>query len=260
METYQQTYSILASDMDITYHITPNAIMLYFQDCFARFLTSKRLAAFDIIKENLIWVISDLELNYVKERPLWSSEIKVKIRFSEISMVRIYVDFWICDSKDEVFAQGTSIWAIINSVTKRPFPAKDMLEQGGIKTYGTPMKSEIVPDTTNKTLQKEVEHTVNVTDLDFNGHVCNRTYLSISMATLPLDFIKTYSPKYMHIKFVREAFFGEVLTCKVSTDNALTYWYDILNSNGKAICNIYSEWEDAHECLSKDVSVLIERN
>ena len=259
MEIYQQTYSILASDMDITYHITPNAIMLYFQDCFARFLTSKRLAAFDIIKDNLIWVISDLELNFVKERPLWSSEIKVKIRFSEISTVRIYVDYWICDAQDEPFAQGTSIWAIINSVTKRPFAAKEMLENGGIVAGGTPMKSGIVPDNTNKIAFKEVEHSVNVTDLDFNGHLCNRTYLSISMATLPLDFIKKYSPRYIHIKFTREAFFGEVLTCKISRNDELTYWYDIVNNKGKAICNIYSEWEDASESLSKDVSELIER-
>ena len=121
------------------------------------------------------------------------------------------------------------------------------------------MKSGIVPDVTNKTLLKEVEHAVNVTDLDFNGHVCNRTYLSISMATLPLDFIKTYSPKYMHIKFARESFFGEVLTCKVSKNDNLAYWYDIENSKGKAICNIYSEWEDAHEYLSKDVAEQVQR-
>ena len=260
MEVYQQNYSILASDMDYTYHITPNAIMLYFQDCFARFLTSKRLAAFDIIKENLIWVVSELELSFVKERPLWSSEIQVKIRFSEISSVRIYVDYWICDDQGEPFAQGTSIWAIINSITKRPFAAKAMLETGGIIANGKPMKSNIVPDISNKTLQKEVEHVVNVTDLDFNGHVCNRTYLSISLSTLPMEFIKTYSPKYIHIKFAREAFFGEVLTCKISTNGDLTYWYDIVNSNGKAICNIYSEWDDAHEYLSKDVSEQIKRN
>lgn len=259
MEIYQQNYSILASDMDITYHITPNAIMLYFQDCFARFLTSKRLAAFDIIKENLIWVISDLELNFIKERPLWSSDITVKIRFSEIGSVKIYVDYWICDDKGEAFAEGTSIWAIINSVTKRPYAAKEMLEKGGILANGTPMKSNITQDVSKKTLQKEVEHIVNVTDLDFNGHVCNRTYLSISMATLPLDFIKKYSPSYIHIKFAREAFFGETLTCKVSENESLSYWFDIVNSKGKDICNIYSTWEDHSEYLSKDVSYLINR-
>ena len=259
METYQQSYSILASDMDITYHITPNAIMLYFQDCFARFLSSKRLAAFDIIKENLIWVISDFELNFVKERPLWSSDIKVNIRFSDISTVRIYVDYWISDKNDEVFAEGTSTWAIINSVTKRPFGAKVMLETGGITANGKVKETHIIPKTPQEEPFKEITHQVNVTDLDFNGHVCNRTYLSIGMGTVPLEFIKTYSPRYMHIKFNRESFFGETLTCKVIKGENETYWYDIINSKEKNICNIYVEWEDNQEVLSKDVSELIER-
>ena len=258
MENYQQSYSILASDMDITYHITPNAIMLYFQDCFARFLSSKRLAAFDIIKENLIWVISDFELNFVKERPLWSSDINVKIQFSNISSVRIYVDYWICDKNDEVFAEGTSTWAIINSITKRPFGAKEMLEEGGITANGNAQEIRTIPKTIEEPF-KEIEHQVNVTDLDFNGHVCNRTYLSISMGTVPLEFIKSYSPRYMHIKFNRESFFGEILTCKVIKGENQSYWYDIINSKNKNICNIYVEWEDNKETLSKDVSELIER-
>ena len=172
MNIYQQSYSILASDMDITYHITPNAIMLYFQDCFARYLTSKRLAAFDIIHDNLIWVITDFDLKFVKDRPLWASDIKVKIRFTEISSLRIYVDYWICDGNDETFAQGSSIWVILNTENRRPVAAKEMLEAGGILATdkGTPCKIPAV--TTEKVLVKEVEHLVNVTDLDFNGHVC----------------------------------------------------------------------------------------
>ena len=259
MEFYQQKYSVIASDMDVTYHMTPNAIMLYFQDCFARFLTSKRLAAFDIIKDDLIWIISDLEVNFVKERPLWSSEITVKIRFREISAVRIYVDYCLCNSRDEVFAEGTSIWAIINSKTKRPFPAKEMLEKGGITADGKAQKPDMSRENTERTHVKDVQHVVNVTDLDFNGHVCNRTYLLISLATQPLEFIKQYSPKYMHIKFNREAFFGETLDVKVSSDGVQKYWYDIVNSKGKNICEIYSEWENNKDEFAKDVSEMIER-
>lgn len=256
---FELSYSVLASDMDITYHITPNAIMLYFQDCFARFLTSKRLAAFDVIKDGLIWIISDLEMKYVNERPLWSSSIKVKIRFREIASVRMYVDYWITNEDDVVFAEGTSVWAILNSETKRPFGAKELLATHGITDSGEFHQNIPVPDTSNKKLSKEVEHVVNVTDLDFNGHVCNRSYLSISMATFPLEFIKTYSPKYIHIKFTREAFFGETLKCQVSKDENQTYWFDILNSKGKAICNVYSEWEDNHEVLSRNISEMIKR-
>lgn len=260
MEQYQQKYLIVASDMDITYHMTPNAIMLYFQDCFARFLTSKHLAAFDIIKDDLIWIIYDLQVDFVKERPLWSSPMTVKISFTEISSVKIYVDYWLCDADDEVFAQGTSVWAIINQKTKRPFPAAEMLAKAGITAEGTHLKTDVVEDISNKQHLKDVEHLVNVTDLDFNGHVCNRTYLLISTATQPLEFIKKYTPRHLHIKFCREAFFGETLTIKVSNDGDEKYWYDIVNSKGKAICNIYSEWENNEEELSRNVSDMIDRS
>ena len=260
MEFYQQTYSILASDMDITYHITPNAIMLYFQDFFARFLTSKHLAAFDIIKQNLIWVISDFDLTFVKERPLWSSTINVKIRFTQISPVSIYVDYCICDQSDEVFVKGSSIWVIINSVTKRPFAAKDLLNAGGITATGKSIAVKAKPDEADKHPLKEVEHVVNVTDLDFNGHVCNRTYMSISMSTLPIEFIKTYSPHYVHIKFLRESFFGETLTCKIAKGTDQKFWFDILNAKGKEVCAIYTEWENCEATLSKDVAELIPRS
>ena len=259
MKIYQQSYTITASDMDITYHITPNAIMLYFQDCFARFLTSKHLAAFDLIHDHLIWVITDFDLKFVSDRPLWSTDIQVQIRFNEISALRIYVDYWICDASGAPFAEGSSVWVILDSQTKRPISAKAMLEAGGIEATdkGTPCGTHA--DTSAKALLKEVEHNVNVTDLDFNGHVCNRSYLILSLSTLPVEFIQTYSPRYFHIKFARESFFGDTLTCKISKGQPMQYWFDIVNQHGKAICHIYSEWEDKHELLSRDVSEMIPR-
>ena len=259
MNIYQQTYTITASDMDMTYHITPNAIMLYFQDCFARYLTAKHLAAFDIIHDQLIWVITDFDLQFVNDRPLWSSDIQVKIRFNEISALRIYVDYCFCDAKGEPFAEGASIWVILNSQTKRPVSAQALLEAGGIEATGKGTRCGTPKARAEKSLLKEVSHQVNVTDLDFNGHVCNRSYLTISMATLPVDFITTYSPRYFYIKFARESFFGDTLTCQISKGEPLQYWFDIVNQHGKGICNIYSEWEDKHELLSRDVADYIPR-
>ena len=261
MDYFKQQYTIVASEMDITYHITPNAIMLYFQDCFARYLTQHHLAAFDIIKQNKIWVITEFDLNYRGERPLWGEDISVELNFTEISSIRIYVDFRILNHRGDVFADGTSSWVIIDSVSKRPFPAKEMLQKGGI-VGSAEGRTKILPHISDqKEFYKEVEHTVNVTDLDFNGHVCNRSYLSIAMATAPMDFIKTTTPKRFSIKFVRESFMGEVLTCKVykAGDCDNVYWHSIMNGDGKDICTIYSEWTTENTGLEKDVSELIPR-
>ena len=261
MKTFKQQYTILASEMDITYHITPNAIMLYFQDCFARYLTRHRLAAFDIIKQNKIWVITEFDLNYKQERPLWAEDITVELCFREIGSIRIYVDFSILNSRGEIFAEGSSCWVIIDSVTKRPFAAKELLNAGGIFD-AEEGRMKIAPQISNqKEFYKQVEHQVNVTDLDFNGHVCNRSYLSIAMSTAPIDFIKATTPKRFNIKFVRESFMGDLLTCKVSkaADKEGVYWHSIVNKDGKEICTIYSEWTTENTGLEKDVSELIPR-
>ena len=261
MKTFQQQYTILASEMDITYHITPNAIMLYFQDCFARYLTLHHLAAFDIVKQNKIWVITEFDVNFKKERPLWAENITVELWFTEIASVRCYVDYRILNGKGDVFAEGTSCWVIIDSVTKRPFAAREMLNAGGI--FGAcDERTKIAPQISSpKVFNLKVEHKVNVTDLDFNGHVCNRSYLSIAMATAPMEFIKSATPTRFNIKFVREAFMGEILTCNVykAEDSANVYWHSIVNSTGKDICTVYSEWTTENTGLEKDVSDLIPR-
>ncbi len=261
METYKYVYPIVASDMDITYHITPNPILLYFQDSFARYLSSKRLAAFDIIDQNLIWVITEIDINVIGKRPLWSDQIQVEIEFAEISSVRIYVNYKVLDSNGIPFVEGTSCWVIINSVTKRPFAAREMLHEAGICVNPDSKKKEIKGTaSSNQELYKEVQHQVNVTDLDFNGHVCNRSYLSIAMGTAPLDFIKTHAPKRFHIKFVREAFFGELLTCELfkATDVENVFWHKIISSQEKEICSIYSEWE-TEDAYSDNVAEIVKR-
>ena len=88
MTVYRKQYTVVASDMDVTYRMTPNAVMLYFQDAFARCLTARRLAAFDLVQQQLLWVITGFEVDYCGERPLWSDEIGVEIRFSAITPVR----------------------------------------------------------------------------------------------------------------------------------------------------------------------------
>ena len=260
--TYQQTYKVVASDMDITYHITPNAILLYFQDCFARCLTEKRLAAFDVIKENLVWMITELNFNFIGSRPLWSENIKVEIWFSEISSVRIYVNYRMYDSRGEVFVEGSSCWIIINYETKRPFPARERLTGAGYEEDESPVHELKLPEMQKKELFMEEEHLVNVMDLDFNGHVCNRSYLAIAMATAPVDFVRKNVLKHLYIHFVREAFFKELLKCYVYKvdDSQQAFYHSILNSQGREICRIYSEWEAEEQENRQDVADLIKRN
>ena len=50
MESYTHRYSLTAADMDTRYRMTPNAVLLYYQDCWARYMACLHLAAFDVVK------------------------------------------------------------------------------------------------------------------------------------------------------------------------------------------------------------------
>jgi hypothetical protein len=47
---YRHTYTATASDITPLYRLTPNAMLMYFQDSFARLMTIHHVAAFDIVK------------------------------------------------------------------------------------------------------------------------------------------------------------------------------------------------------------------
>ena len=65
MNKYIQNYTITNDCMDINYRLKPVEILMYFQDNFARYLTSKKIGAFDIVKEDLYWVISEINVEIV---------------------------------------------------------------------------------------------------------------------------------------------------------------------------------------------------
>ena len=260
MPVYQQKYTIAASEMDFTYHVSPQAILLYFQDTFARYLTSKYVAAFDVIKKNMIWVITEFDLHFTQERPLWADDIVVEMEFTEIGSIRMFVDFRLLNTRGEDFAHGTSCWVIIDSVTKRPVPGKEMMAEAGILPTGAGKTKIPGAKSVGKVFLQSQEHRVNVTDLDFNGHMCNRSYVVIAMGTAPVEFIKSTSLQRMHVKFVREAFFEENLTCNIykAEDVENVFWHDFVNKEGKEVCTIYSEWIK-NEGEAQDVSELIQR-
>lgn len=59
---YRHTYTSTASDITPLYKLTPNALLMYFQDSFARMMTIYNVAAFDIVKQHRMWVITEVQI------------------------------------------------------------------------------------------------------------------------------------------------------------------------------------------------------
>ena len=242
MSSYSHRYSITAADMDNQYRLTHGAVLLYYQDCWARMMSCSHLAAFDVIKQRKIWVITEFHCHFSPETALWSEDIDLEVWNSELTPLRVYSDFRL-KCHGAVVAQGYGCWNLLNADSKRIERCDglpDMPESIGEMTLGEHRKIRFDE---GGELVRSVEHRVNNLDLDFNGHVNNRSYLGIAMLTAPEEFLRNNSLEQMHIQWVRETFLGDTITCELRRSaGGQTYTHLLYKGGHECVAKIASLW------------------
>lgn len=256
---YRNTYTSTASDITPLYRLTPNALLMYFQDSFARMMTVHHLAAFDIVKQHRMWVITEVQLDIQPTVTFWSEEFTVEIWVSELTSLRIYCDFRIVRKDNRLLmASGTSQWNILNLETKR-LETTDFLAD----------KLTVVPEMMTASHKKSrfprmysvdmvMEHQPTRLDLDFNFHVSNRSYVSIALLTMPDEVLASQTLSSMTVHWLRETYKDDTLTCRMSrTDDGL-YLHTLTNAANEVVCELMSKWQPQQE--SEDVCDVLNRD
>jgi acyl-ACP thioesterase len=244
MNKYTKTYNVILDNMDMfRYRHRPIAAIMYLQDAFARFTATKKMAAYDLFDKNLYWVVAEFNMDFVDSLPFWSEELKIELWFSEISKLKIYIDFNLY-YKDKVITKGNALWFLIDKETKRPAKTDILKEKFEVceELVLGEHKKFIVPD--SKELYKQITHTNNLSDIDFNNHVNNKSYINLAEMTAPDEFKETHTLKELHIRFNKETFLGDSLTCSTfRTDIPNTYTHKI-EKEGVPVCDISTVWRE----------------
>ncbi|MBQ3850672.1 MAG: hypothetical protein II751_00995, partial [Bacteroidales bacterium] len=248
MTTYSHTYSITAADMDKDYRLMPSAVVLYVQDAWARMMSTLGMAAFDLIKENKIWIITEFNAHFEPVETFWSEAVETTVWNSETSPLRIYSDFRITKAgTGQLIAQGYACWSILDADTKRlartdamqqSLPLVEDLALGPHKKLRFPATGDLL---------KQADHHTNSLDLDFNGHVNNRSYLNIALLTVPDTFLSHNAPAHLSIHWLHETFENETLRCLLFAvpDTQGAFLHRIEKEDGTPAVEIYSEWRPA---------------
>ena len=255
---YRHTYTSTASDITPLYKLTPNALLMYFQDCFARLMTIHSLAAFDIVKQRRMWVITEVQINIQPTVTYWSEDFTVEIWVSELTSLRIYCDFRIVRKDNEqLIAAGTSQWNILNLDTKR-LEATDFLAD----------KLTVVPELMTASHKKvrfpkpqsfdmQMDHRATRLDLDFNFHVSNRSYVSIALLTMPDEVLSSQSLSSLTVHWLHETYLDDTLSCRMSRIDDGSYLHTLTNAEGVVVCELMSKWQALPE--TADVSEVLNR-
>lgn len=245
MNKYSHTYSIILDNMDMQeYRLRPISTIMYIQDTFARYCGTKRVAAYDLFSENLIWVVGEFNIEFVDILPFWSEEIKVNLWISEVTKLKIYVDYEVT-YKNKPFAKGNSCWFLLNDKTKRPVRTDDVASKFEIcedLTLGEHKKFLLESE---KDKISEINHKNNLSDIDFNDHVNNKSYLNIANVSMDKEFKRVHSLKSLYIRFNKETFLGDILNCATYNSEKSNIFIHKITKDGISICDIQSSWEES---------------
>ena len=244
MQKYTKTYNVILDDMDLfEYRIKPLSLLGYLQDAIARFTATKGMAAYDLFPHNLYWVIAEFNIWFIEALPFWSEEIKVELWFSEISKIKMYIDYNIY-YKDKVIAKGTSLWFIVSRETKRSVKTDMIAERFEVvnELVSGEHKKFVMPQTTE--VYAKIEHTINLSDTDFNKHVNNKSYINIAKKIIPDEFRKTHRLKNLYIRYNKETFLGDTLICTANRTENPYQFTNIIEKDGVSVCDIATLWEE----------------
>lgn len=244
---YLHNYSIILDDMDMKhYRIRPISALKYAQDSFARLTSTKRLGAYDLHAIGMCWVIGECNMEFEGSLPFWSEEITVEIWISEITRLKIYSDFRIL-SKGKAFAKGNMCWIILNENSRRPEKTDCFAEKFSVHTELAIGEHKKFPHYDTDVKIASTSYTTNLSDIDFNGHVNNKSYVNIAEKTVPAEFSERHRLKSISIKFNKETFLGDMLTCTAYKCGMTDNYAHKITRNETDVCDILSSWEEYND-------------
>ena len=77
MEKYRHRFTVTCQDMNKDYRLSPAAVLLYFQESYARFMGCLHLAAFDLAKEHRMWIITEMSAEMTEADTFWGDDIDI---------------------------------------------------------------------------------------------------------------------------------------------------------------------------------------
>ncbi len=159
------------------------------------------------------WVLSRLAIE-MESMPVQYEKFRVETWVE--SAIRYFTNrnFRITDSDNRVYGYGRSIWAMIDTDTRRPQNILD-IDNGRNEDYVEPGRECPISDVSRVQITNDAKLVSSVSthysDVDVNGHINSVKYIEHILDTFPISRYKTHRIKRFDIAYVSESYFGDIL-------------------------------------------------
>ena len=269
---YKSVYPVTCAEMDAQYWLTVDGVMTFHEDAVAKYLTTLNLAAFDLQKDGSTWIITEINMDLTETPALWAQEVEVTVWPSEVSALRVWFEFEarvVADTLQphghgsRIIARGNSCWSTISFEERKLLPCGGLIPAEEVVAElaaGPHRKRGIAPHGGQPAAT--FGHTINLMDLDMNGHTNNRRYVAMALSCFGQEFQTSHRPDTLNIRFLKESRLGDTLTVASypiegpeAAADAASFLGQITNASGDEICRVSSHWrpkEPAHDMVSSN--------
>lgn len=163
----------------------------------------------DLQKINSAWVLSRLAIE-MSHYPGQYEQIEVETWISGIWRIITTRDFCIRNANDQTIAHASSIWAMIDTTTRRPV---DMEKLEKIHTFVYPHTSLIERPIKLIPITGELVETLKVkySDIDINGHANSIRYIEWISNCFSLNDYRNHKLKRFEINYISEMKYGDTI-------------------------------------------------
>lgn len=154
--------------------------------------------------QNLTWVISGMKFN-INCMPKINQEITVTTNVSDYTKFSTQRDFRIYDNENQILAEISSEWLIIDINTRRPVFITDILPQ--LEQVCQPENQVEKYHRLRFTLDEDKkisQHKISYPDIDINKHLYSMNYLRLALSTFEIEKFQHQKIKSLNLNFISE--------------------------------------------------------
>lgn len=232
VEKYSAIKRIPSFDVDMSATLKPASFLNYAQEA-ANIHADVIGVGYDSMHiTRKAWVLARMHVIFHK-LPKWREHINIQSWHKGAAGFQFLRDFVVFDKEGgEKLISATTSWLVIDIDTRRLSKYAELADDDD-----KCIKEDVIAEQPAKiTMPKEVEpervmnHAVNYSDLDMNGHVNNVKYTEWAMNAMELDVVNNNPLKELVINFNNEVKAGDVVEIyrhrEVAEDGSLVFFVE----------------------------------
>ena len=169
-----------------------------------------------------VWVIARMEARF-RSLPMRGDTVRLRTWHKGADKIFFLRDYQLLDTADNILADATSVWVVMDAAARKVMRIDTLQDiippqaQYPLHAIETVTEKIVVPSGCIQ--EKVAEHTVQYSDVDYNGHANNARYTVWAMDCIPGGEAFRSPLREIALNFNREARPGETVTlCHCQSD------------------------------------------